>query len=178
MVFTLLSLPNASAHLHRGKDMHQISGYKIVVLVLLEMHKIQICWLPQIIWAGAHDQTVAANSAPAVLWEEISVHMMSASTATSVISAFVLCCVCFLCAQEIRLSRPPASRGKNVFLQVYISADICLMSARVERCIEHVRRPLAARWGWQIASHGVTAHSVSLLASFISSIPLPIINEI
>lgn len=49
--------------------------------------------------------------------------------------------------QGLRESRSPAHRGKNSFLESYISTGICLMSARVERCIEHVRRPLAMRCG-------------------------------
>lgn len=66
-------------------------------------------------------------------------------------------CVClfvYLWAQEItekagteRASRSLAHRGKNSFLESYTSTGICLMSTRVERCIEHVRRPLAMRCG-------------------------------
>lgn len=145
------------------------------------MHRIPNCWLlcrvPAIIRAGAPDRISRAGRRRPVGGNKC-VHDECVHSHWCYLCSSTLLCV-FLCAQEIRAqTEPPACRGRNVFLQVYISADICLMSSRVERCIEHVRRPLAARWGWQIASHSVTAHSVSLLASFISSIPLPIINEI
>lgn len=71
----------------------------------------------------------------------------------------------------------PAHRGKNSFLESYISSGICLMSAPVERYIEHVRRPLAVRSGIQITSENVTAHSVSTPHPLYLPLPRPIINE-
>lgn len=46
-----------------------------------------------------------------------------------------------------RESNAPAHRGRNSFLESNTSRDIWLMSARVERCIEYVRSPLAMRCG-------------------------------
>lgn len=79
-------------------------------------------------------------------------------------------------APEIKRAAP-AHRGKNSFLERYISGCICLMSAPVERCIEHVRRLLAVRSGKQIASQNVTAHSVSTPWPLYLQLPKPIINE-
>lgn len=78
--------------------------------------------------------------------------------------SLLLCCVCVCMVDMQRVpvcyfggptdhcglsvcSRSAACRGKNAFLKSYISTCICLMSSRVERCIEHVRRPLAMRCG-------------------------------
>lgn len=102
-----------------------------------------------------HAQVIAANTAPSVLWENmISVYMMSVCAATFVIavlgfyvSVFVSSYMRLRDHRGLRRSKYPAHRGKNLFLEVYISTGICLMSARVERCIEHVRRPLAMRCG-------------------------------
>lgn len=99
---------------------------------------------------------ISANTAAAALWENItSVCMVSSLLATFVICVCV--CVCVLSrAPEItqeagtekeRGRRSPTHRGKNSFLESYTSVGICLMSARVQRCIEHVRRPLARRCG-------------------------------
>lgn len=76
--------------------------------------------------------------------------------------------------QGLRECRSPAYRGKNSFLESYTSTGICLMSARVEICIEHVRRPL-------VIVDSITDCGCSLclpvLAPFICSFPLTIINE-
>lgn len=84
----------------------------------------------------------------------ISEHTWSMSKCVSVCICVCMRVCVFPWAQEITEearteseSRSPAHRGKNSFLESYISTGICLMSARVERCIEHVRRPLAMRCG-------------------------------
>lgn len=103
---------------------------------------------------------ISANTAAAALWENItSVCMVSLLLATFVIRVCVCAASMSVLSQAPEItqkagaarveqgSRSPTHRSKNSFLESYTSAGICLMSARVQRCIEHVRRPLAMRCG-------------------------------